>query len=59
MFQNTLTRFEGEVQAVKVWITLFQLIHHTKALKVVLEPTKRLHTFIQGVLTCMTKGRVP
>ena len=59
MFQNTLTRFEGEVQAIKVWITLFQLIHHTKALKVVLEPTKRLHTFIQGVLTCMAKGRVP
>ena len=58
VFQNAFTRFEGEVQAIKVWITFFQLIHHTQALQVVFKPTKGLHAFIQGVLACMAKWRV-
>ena len=59
MFQDALTRFESEIQAIKIWVAFFQMIHHAQALQVVLKSTKVLHAFIQGVLTRMAKWRVP
>ena len=59
MFQNTFARFEGQIQTVKLGVTLFQKIDHAQALQVVLEASKLLHARIQGILPRMTKGGVP
>ncbi len=58
MLENAFTTFERQIQAPKLRISLFQLVHNTQRLEVVLKPPVGPQAFIQRVLSGMAEGGV-
>src|SRR5690606_31245256 len=62
MLQNPLAGFKTQVQTIEGGVTLFQLVHDTQTLQIMLKAPRlgaqALHAAVQGVLTCVTKWGV-
>ena len=58
VFEYPFPRLKTQVQAVKIRVTLLQMIDHPQALQVVLKATELDHAFMQRVLSCMAKRGV-
>ncbi len=58
VLQNTLPRFEHQIQAGKVGVTLFELVDDPERLQVVLEAAEGAHAGIECVLAGMAERRM-
>lgn len=62
MFQDSLQSRKREIQAIEIFITFFELLHHAKRLEVVVKPratTTALQYRIELIATRVPKGRMP
>ena len=58
MLEDTFPGFEAQIQAIKCSVMLFQHIHHSQGLEVVLKAPVILHAIIQRILPGVTEGRM-
>ena len=58
VLEDAFANLEGQVQAGKLGIALFQFVDHAQRLQVVLEATEFAHAFVQRVLAGVSEGRV-
>lgn len=58
MFGNSLQRFPGEVQPIKIGITMFEMGENANSLGVMVKPAIILHCGMQPIFPSMAKRRV-
>ena len=58
MFENTLARFEAQIESIKSGIMVLEYVYYAQRLQVVLEATVILHTGIERILPGVAEGRV-
>ena len=58
VLQNPFSGLPSQIQSVKVRILIFQEIHDTKRLKIVLKTAEISHAAVERCVAGVTKGRV-
>ena len=58
VLQDSLARFEHQIQSIESAVALLEGVDHAQALQIVLETTMLAHAIVQGILAGMTERRM-